>query len=357
MPIRAKGYDTQILMPPFQMALPEGALLENIRNRFSKLMDLGNDIQLLKLVGSNTIGRLRFIDPAAKKSTSPNESHSLKELLTYPETQDLFNTLLEELAPRSGVSGMQPKVLWSEQGKKITMLSNQYILKSAGKDYPGLAVNEFFCLKATKASGLSTPGFHLADSGELLIVERFDFDKDSNALAFEEICALLHLANHGKYNSSYEAVAELIRQAPCDPSTHSLRDFFKAIVLSTIIGNGDAHLKNFGILYDDIERKWLAPIYDQVTTTLYIPKDVPALSMAGKKQWPDKATLVHFGLQSCGMRKKEVKESFADVIAGVKKIKTELKKYAKEHKKYHPLCERLSKIWNNGCDRVQAGPL
>ncbi len=69
-------------------------------------------------------------------------------LLTYPETEELFVDLLERFSIQSGVSGVQPKVLWNKQGKKISFPLDSYILKSAGKDFPGLPVNEYFCLTA-----------------------------------------------------------------------------------------------------------------------------------------------------------------------------------------------------------------
>jgi len=344
MPVRIKQYDTQVLMPPFQIALPEGALLENLRVRFGKVMNISNDFVLLKLVGNHTIGRVRFTDENRTLETGSQFDYSLSDLLTYPETETLFRELIDQLAPRSGVSGVQPKVLWNEYDKKMALLTGHYILKSAGREYPGLAVNEYFCLKAAQACGLATPRFHLADSGEMLVVERFDIDKDSHQLAFEEVCALLHLPNYGKYTGSYEDIADIIQKVPCEPLAGAMRDFFKSVILSMMIKNGDAHLKNFGILYDDTTRKWFAPIYDLVTTIVYIRKDVPALTIAGKKQWPDLEALKRFGLHACGLRRKAVKQCIDEVKAGVQKIIPQLKQFGAKYKVYRELCERMASV-------------
>lgn len=72
-----------------------------------------------------------------------------------------------------------------------------------------------------------------------------------------------------------------------------------------VLRNGDVHLKNFGLLYthprtDDIR---LSPLYDIVNTTVYIPKDVPALKMAKTKQWPTRAQLIDFGYNHCQVDK------------------------------------------------------
>jgi serine/threonine-protein kinase HipA len=65
----------------------------------------------------------------------------------------------------------------------------------------------------------------------------------------------------------------------------SLHALFDMVALSCIVGNGDAHLKNFGLLYSDptTEDCRLAPAYDIVNTTAYIPEDVLALELRGHK--------------------------------------------------------------------------
>ena len=114
MPVRARQYETQVLMPPFQMVLPEGTLLEHLRMRFAKVMNISNDILLLKLIGNHTIGRVRFTEAGAPLETGAQSHYSLIELLTYPGTDELFGELMDQLAVHSGVSGVQPKVLWND---------------------------------------------------------------------------------------------------------------------------------------------------------------------------------------------------------------------------------------------------
>lgn len=350
MPVRARQYETQVLMPPFQLSLPEGALLENLKSRFGKLLDVDNDMVLLQLVGNNTIGRVRFTAADEALSERVRSEHSLSELLAHPETETLFRDLLERLGPGSGISGVQPKVLWTEYGKKVALVEGEHILKAAGRDYPGLVVNEFFCLRMAQAAGLATPRFHLADNGELLVVERFDWNKDGRQLAFEEVCALMHLPNHGKYRGSYEEVVDIIFKVPCEPPMRTRLDLFKSILLSMVVRNGDAHLKNFGILYDDTSYKWLAPVYDVVSTVVYEPNDVPALTLAGEKAWPDLAELVDFGVHACGLPNKAVNRCLAEVKTGIDKISQELEQYSERYPRWAELCERLQVICQSNSD-------
>ena len=125
---------------------------------------------------------------------------------------------------------------------------------------------------------------------------------------------------------------------------------FKSVLLSMMLKNGDAHLKNFGILYDDTERKWLAPVYDLVSTAVYQPKDVPALTLAGRKQWPAVEVLVDFGLHACGLRKKDVKQCIDEVRAGISNTKLQLKEFSAGHKEYSELCERIALIMDSRPD-------
>src|SRR5256885_10860409 len=71
---------------------------------------------------------------------------------------------------------------------------------------------------------------------------------------------------------------------------------FTLIVLNCTLRNGDAHLKNFGIVYDDVlGEARLAPVYDLVTTAIYQPKDSLALTLNGTTLWPNNKTLRRLG--------------------------------------------------------------
>lgn len=81
----------------------------------------------------------------------------------------------------------------------------------------------------------------------------------------------------------------------------SLNEFFSSLVLSMVMKNGDAHLKNFGLLYTHPESGdcRLSPLYDIVCTTVYLSRDLPALSLARQKAWPAREALVSFGRNIC----------------------------------------------------------
>jgi serine/threonine-protein kinase HipA len=353
MPVRAKSYETQVLMPPFQTNLPEGALLEQLRKRFGKIMDTYNDLNLLQLVGQHMIGRVRFGAASREEDLAPSDERVLRSLLRDQSTHALFDELMARYAAHSGVSGVQPKFLWGEMEGKLSLTTEGYIVKSSGRDYPGLAVNEYFCLSAARQAGLPVPEATLSANGEILVVKRFDQSQEC-ILAFEEFCALLQYPNHGKYMASYEQLAEAIGQIPCRPVAHALKHYFVSVVLTMALQNGDAHLKNYAVLYERADQVVMAPFYDLVTTTAYLKHDVPALSLGGAKQWPLREDLVHFGVSACSLKRSRASELVDSVLLAIEQTLPRLQAYGSKYPRYAGLTETLSCIWQSGVQRYRA---
>src|SRR5262249_39530389 len=152
-----------------------------------------------------------------------------------------------------------------------------------------LAANEFFCLTAARKCGLDAPACRLAEDGMALVIDRFDLRSDGTYRGFEDFCVLNARRTEEKYHGSYETQI-MKRFAQFANSTHvneDLEKLFTLIALNCALRNGDAHLKNFGVVYDDVEGEArLAPVYDLVTTTVYLAKDRMALTLNGTAEWP-----------------------------------------------------------------------
>src|SRR5690606_31012532 len=147
----------------------------------------------------------------------------------------------------------------------------------------------------------------LSADGRMLLVERFDLKTDGSYLAFEDGCALAGRLSRDKYEGSYEQLAATLTSVLRGPNgtQAELARFFRSLVLSVAVRNGDAHRKNFGVLYDRAtDLVWLAPTFDVITTTAYLPEDTLALTLDGTKRWPDRKRLQRFGVQRCQLTSK-----------------------------------------------------
>ena len=98
------------------------------------------------------------------------------------------------------------------------------------------------------------------------------------------------------------------------------------IVINNLVQNGDAHLKNFGLLYKNIQQIDLAPAYDVVCTTAYIPNDIPALHLLGSKKWWSKKFLLKFAIESCELTPKEAQKCYDKCTVALEKNILHIKK-------------------------------
>ena len=348
MPIRLESWSSRDLHPIFQMNLPEGALLEAIRRAISKITG-EDDLTLLRVTGGNQIGRNRFSLSTDNTPGIVETRESLEDMLSYPDTAELFHDLVSKYALRSGISGVQPKVMLAATERGTAAIGG-YIVKSWGSEYPQLAANEYFCMTAAKRAGLSVPEFHISDNGGLFIMKRFDVTSDGLPIGFEDMCSLQALGTAQKYQSSYERVARSIKDfISFDCVQKAREEFFVSLVLSTMVRNGDGHLKNFGVLYEQPgSHVALAPTYDIVTTVVYLDKDVPALTLAGTKKWWPRKMMEKFAVAHLSVPIGRVGQIFEEVAEAVTSTRELLSAYTAEHPEFSDIGEKMLKAWNTG---------
>jgi serine/threonine-protein kinase HipA len=293
MPHRIGQYESPELHPIFQMNMPEGYVLEHLRNRVAKATPVDPMLLLALTARDASIGRVHVHPPegllqALGLPLADGRGERLQEILAWDGAGNLFDELAQRYLFRTGISGVQPKLLVPEElpPGKVSLATSDLIVKSGGGDYAGLAINEFVCMSALQRAGVPVPEFFLSDNHELFVMRRFDRTVDGDALGFEEMAVLMGKGAAQKYQGSYEQVARFV-ELFCAPERHiaALAQLFDQVALSCILGNGDAHLKNFGVLYSDPTSRdvRLAPAYDVVNTTAYLPDDSLALTLSGSK--------------------------------------------------------------------------
>lgn len=347
------------LFPPMDQNLPEGDLFMRIRQLFPK--QPMTPMHLLALIGRNGIGRLGYSLPDQAAPALPR-ALSKRELLSTRYTPEVFNELVAAyLSTGAGIAGMQPKIMVPD---RPTVPIPSLIVKAASTAYPGLAANEYLCLTAARHAGIDVPSFALSDDGQMLILDRFDLvvhdDGRVERLGFEDIAALAGLRvrdvlSDRKYQGSYQRVAELLRQFQLH--SNNLYRFFEQVAFSIMVRNGDAHLKNFGLLYRSREDVWLAPLFDVVTTSIYKYAQSPggpeledrtlALKLfAGKhrtKAYPTTEELIDFGRRVCGVAQP------ADVISRLAHAMRKTLEEAKADARVTgALLRQMAQVWENG---------
>lgn len=357
MPVVRDQYDSMgRLHPIFEMNLPEGMLRERLQRTFGKAVPNFDDLALLSIVGRSQIGRLRYAAPGALPEEVP--AQSVQDLLAYRGAEDLFGELMERFAPYSGVSGMQPKVLIRDAGNvtldRLTHRGATHIVKAFNSaEFAELAANEFFCMEAARLAGIPVPKVLLSEDRRLLIMERFDMAADGSYLGVEDFCVLNGMRSSGRYDASYELIAKRIKQFVSPAfQRQALEQFFAMLALSCAVENGDAHLKNFAVIYRNPESDIrLAPAYDIVSTTPYQPRDTLALSLAESKRFPDKVTLVAFGRRACDLPAARVTALLHQVAEGVVKATGMIRVYAKEKPNFETAASRLVSVFERGLGR------
>jgi len=343
MPYKASTYLWQDrLHPIFDMNMPEGYLFEILKNYLNKQHGYINDFLLFSYLCPNIQSRLLF-------NSEFSDSHfnviDLDDILQN-DSEDTFVKLVRTFLDKNAISGVQPKTLALLRDKK-SLATKEYIIKTWGAEYPYLSENEYFCLKAVEKTGVEIPTILLSDNKRFLLVERFNFDKQSGEyLGFEEVLGLLGKNKEQKYDGSYEQVAKVIYRIVAD-KRKDMQSFYKTVVMSYLLKNGDAHLKNFGVLYDgDMNNIRFSPAYDIVNTTVYFFSDRPALSMFGKKLWFSRKELIKFGVDSCYLSEKNANRFFDECIDAVKDSIFDLQKYIIEHPSFEKIGLRMIDTWN-----------
>lgn len=350
MPLRVASYQYPELHPIFQMNLPEGALRWALEQMTAKHYG-SDDLSLLALLGRHQIGRLAYSVAGQSLAFLTDQPLTLNQLVSSTD-EDLFAQLLVRYATHSGVAGVQPKVLMPLQ-QHLTLPLRHYIVKTWAEDYPHLACNEYVCLSIARAAGLEVSNFYLSDNAQLLITERFDLTSEGMALGFEDFCVLQGKPTRAKYDSSLEACTHTIRQF-ISPHQHAqaLADFYKLTYLNVRVRNGDAHLKNYGVLYSSLadyqtgtlpqaERK-LAPIFDIVSTVPYLPKDSMALLLSGSKRWPKRKILHQFARQHCGLSLKMIEQIDSEVESAIETQFGLLSNFTTQHQGFAPFAEQMA---------------
>jgi len=333
----------QGLHPFFQHLGPEGWLREQ-QARVAHVVE-EDDLGLLLRYGADCIGAISVRPPS---TSAP-----------IPEITEAT------ASPGRTVSGIQKKLLVVKEGNAFRPAtadgSAPYIAKFNSNSINTLVRNEALSLRWTAAvlGAKEVNAFTLTQipivEEVALVVTRFDRGTRGEKLRLEDCAQILCKPRGqdyaGKYDAAYEDIATIIQRYSARPAIDLAR-FYRRLIAFALVGNCDAHLKNFSLLETPSGLR-LSPAYDVVNTAIYDGFDQTlALGIGGRKvhlDAADGALFRHFGLQ-IGLPDKAVDQAFSDIKRQVRKAAPIITPSAAESP--DGFVTRFSEIVSNSCLRI-----
>ena len=309
LPLREEAYEEKECAGYFGGLLPEDFNRDLIARNIG--ISAGNDYAMLKVIGGECAGAITLLDPEQEIMVREHSYHpiSQEELETILDTLPNKPLLAGEAEVRLSLAGAQNKLaVHYDKGEFALPLHESpstHILKPEVKGFPGLVENEIICIALALKAGLPTATAETVQIGphRCLMVKRYDrigAGKKLHRLHQEDFCQAMGLPSRYKYQKeggpTLEQCFQFVRESSSRPAK-DLITLFEAVLFNYLIGNNDAHGKNFSFIYrpsGDQLRVELAPLYDLVSTVAY-PGLSPRMAMKiGSKYDPADLRLRHW---------------------------------------------------------------
>ncbi|MCG2830381.1 MAG: type II toxin-antitoxin system HipA family toxin [Desulfobacteraceae bacterium] len=279
LPLQSEVFSGKKARPFFAGILPE----ERPREKIAEILGISdtNDFAMLERIGGECAGAVSLLPEGVAPTDPKNARH---RELTEPELLQL----IAELPNRPlmvGTNGLRLSLAGAQDKMPVIVHNNRiclpldgtpstHILKPEPDRFPGLAANEIFCMTLAQAVGLNTPNteYRLIGKKSCILVQRYDraTDEDGSTtrLHQEDFCQALGFPPERKYQSeggpTLSDCISLLRDWSTTPVL-DIPSFINGLIFNVLIGNADAHGKNYSLLYSGGERR-LSPYYDLVST-------------------------------------------------------------------------------------------
>jgi len=282
LPLREEPFTQKECRGFFGGTLPEEANRKVIARIFG--ISDKNDFAMLEQIGGECAGAISFLpededipdDDDRYRELADNElAKILRELPRRP-------LMAGEDGIRLSLAGAQDKIAVRLDDEKISIprgsAPSSHVLKPAIDTYEGVVFNEALCMALASTCGLNAAPITIGKVEDIdyLLAERYDRIRDNEGdiqrLHQEDFCQALGIPSEIKYQSeggtSLADCFTLIRDASSAPAP-DLIALLDAVIFNLLIGNHDAHAKNFSLLYMPDRSIRLAPLYDLVCTVYY----------------------------------------------------------------------------------------
>ena len=349
LPLRKERFRRKECRGFFAGILPEESKREIIARNLG--ISARNDYAMLERIGGECAGAVTFI---AHGQGLPERNYGYRQL-----SEEELVAILRELPKRPllagddgirlSLAGAQDKVAVRIEGGKICLplggAPSTHILKPAVERFDGVVFNEALCMKLAAAAGLSAAAVETrnVEGIDYLLVERYDRihrtapsgEPMLERLHQEDFCQAHGIVSEQKYQKeggpSLKQCFALLREVSSAPVIDLAR-LLDAVIYNYLVGNNDAHGKNFSLLYrgtgtENFEIR-LSPLYDVVSTVYYPELSRDMAMRIGEEYSSEKVTARNFEqlAEEAGLGKPLVRgrvvELSEKVIAALPKLET-----------------------------------
>jgi serine/threonine-protein kinase HipA len=296
LPVAVRPHPQGVVRSFLDGLLPEGAARRAVAREVGE--SASDTYRLIRALGRDCAGAVVIQPAGAPPPVSPTTATA--EPLTTEEIESLVRELRS--APlgvggrvRISLAGVQEKLVLTRMpdgrwGRPIDGTPSTHILKPEVAAYPMTVENEAFCMRVAKHLGLPVAEVDttVIAGRRLLVVERYDRDVAADGtvrrIHQEDFCQAIGISPETKYEDdggpSLSQIAGILATVA---TPGSLEHLLGAVVLNSLLGNGDAHAKNFSLLHERSGALRLSPLYD-LLSTLHYGDDRVAMYVDGERR-------------------------------------------------------------------------
>lgn len=306
LPLRESPHAGDEVRAFFSGLLPE----ETVRTRLAAVLGVSekNTFSLLREVGGECAGALALYPegeqpPAHTDDAEVLEDVRLSEILSLIKRRPM---LAGDDGYRLSLAGAQDKLAVGFADGKIMLLKGgqptTHILKPVIDRIADSVHNELFCMRLAGQVGIDVPfaDIHFVNETPYYLVTRYDraVQPDGSVVRIhqEDFCQALGVLPELKYEReggpSIARCQSIITQHVAQPAADQIK-LLEMVIFNYLIGNADAHGKNFSLLYRSTKPA-LAPAYDLLSTTVYAELSETMAMKIGSKYKPNEVMLRHW---------------------------------------------------------------
>lgn len=367
LPLGNNEFKDRTARPFFSGLLPDG----DARKFIAKILGVSanNPFSILYEIGFDCAGAVMLLPSGeipADYSKAEYKSMSTPELLKAIDSLPRHPLLADNQKMRLSLAGVQNKLAVFIGNDVISFVygaPTTHIIKPQIAEFEDTVNNEFFCMLLAKRLGLNVAEVSVRNlqNQNILLVERFDRQKSKDGtiqrLHQEDFCQSLSIPPELKYEReggpSIKKCLELIEQNCRYPAREQI-SFIRCIIFNFLIGNADAHGKNFSFLYRDGDII-LAPFYDLISTTAYPELDTKMSMKIGSKYKPKDVQLRHWHQLASAQAtaKINLENELKDITGKITSYSQELQKELSQTGSDSLIYAKIHKVIVNRCKLIQ----